>query len=460
MKVLLIMPPCPPGMKYPPGVHPRFFPPLGIGYVASVLEQHGYDVAISDLYLKKWASVFPVLKAADYDIIGITCIFPSRSGVHELIKLIARRQPKAKIILGGPYATVMAERLAAMPEITAVAVGEAETTTPDLLNAIRDGRALDTVKGIVFRDGEKIVKTEARGFIQDLDTVPFPAFHLYDLKSYLKFQPGNFNVVSQFIRDTVFGARWAPVLTTRSCDFHCQFCAVQITCGNKARSRSGKNVADEFELLHKKYGYNDIFLQDAAFPVGSELSRQLCQHLIDRKLKINWATNARADMVTEESLRMMKAAGCSYLLYGLESASPAILKAINKDETLDQIINAVVLSYKAGIDVGVHILVGYPGETDETIAETIRVIKTIKKYIHTLYVRPLMVFPGTHLYNQVIAKGPMREADFFKPSRQFFIPYTSERNWETLDGWRQQIQSAVKPFNFVKRAADFIRSRK
>ena len=157
---------------------------------------------------------------------------------------------------------------------------------------------------------------------------------------------------------------------------------------------------------------------------------------------------------------MMKAAGCSYLLYGMESGSPDILRNLNKDETLEQIIAAVILTKQAGIKVGVHILVGYPGETADTIRETIRVIKTIKKHIHTLYVRPLALFPGTELYRKVVAKGPMCEEDFFKPSRQFFIPYTCEHSWETLDAWRQQIQDEVKPFNFIKRAVDFCKGKR
>lgn len=452
MKVLLMMPPAPPGLSYPAAVHPRFFPPLGIGYIAAIIEKKGYKVRIADLYLQKWETAFPVLKGEDYDIIGITSIFPSRTGVHALIKLAAKMQPRAKIVLGGPFATVMAERLAALPQVAAVVVGEAEATAPELFDAIRDGRPLSGVKGIVYSEGGQVFKTEPRGFIEDLDSLPFPAFHLYDLKSYLKFQPGNFNVVHQLLRDLVSGRRWAPVLTTRSCDFKCQFCAVQITCGSKARSRSGKNVADEFEHLNKKYGYRDVFLQDAAFPVGSELSRTLCESLLSRGLRMNWATNARADMVTRDSLRMLKEAGCSYLLYGMESGSPGILRNIHKQETLEQILEAIVLSREAGINVGVHILVGYPGETEETIAETIRVLKTVRAHIHTLYVRPLMVFPGTELYRQVIADGPLGEDDFYKPSRRFFVPYTGERSWETLNGWTRRIQSAVKPFNFVKQA--------
>ncbi|MCM2267706.1 MAG: B12-binding domain-containing radical SAM protein [Elusimicrobiales bacterium] len=459
MKVLLVMPPCPRGTVYPPGVHPRFFPPLGIGYIASMLEKDGHQVTISDLYLQKWNAIFPVLGAADYDIIGITCIFPSRAGVHDLIELVARRYPRAKLLLGGPFATVMADKLAAIPGVTAVAIGEAELTAAELVNAIRDGRPLSEVKGIAFNEGGRVLRTPPRGYIEDLDTVPFPAFHLFDLKSYRKFQPGNFNVVSQFIRDRFTGARWAPVLTTRSCDFGCQFCAVQITCGNRARSRSGINVADEFELLHKKYGYDNIFLQDAAFPVGGELSRTLCAELIKRKIRVNWATNARADMVTRDTLRMMKDAGCSYLLYGLESGAPEILNTINKSETLEQILAAVELSHKAGIKVGVHVLVGYPGESDATITKTIQVLKGIRKYMHTLYVRPLSVFPGTELYRKVLADGHLTENDFYRPSRQFFINYTVEHKVKTLENWKTRIQEEVKPFNFIKRAADFLKQK-
>lgn len=454
-----MMPPCPQGLTYPAYVHTRFFPPLGIGYIAALLEKQGHEVHIADLYLQKWETAFPALERADYDIIGISSIFPSRTGVHALIKLAAKLRPRAKLLLGGPFATVMADRLAALPQVTAVIVGEGELTAPDLVAAIRDGRPLSSVKGIAYRDGDKVVRTEARGFIQDLDSLPFPAFHLYDLKSYVKFQPGNFNVLSQLFRDITSGRRWAPVLTTRSCDFKCQFCAVQITCGSKARSRSGKNVADEFEHLYRTYGYRNIFLQDAAFPIGSRLCTELCEELIKRGLRINWATNARADLATPESLKLLKRAGCSYLLYGMESGSTRVLGNINKQESLGQILNAIVMSHAAGILVGVHILVGYPGENEESVEETIRVLKTVRKYIHTLYVRTLMVFPGTQLYRDVLASGQMSEEDFYKPSRQFFIPYTGERSWNTLKTWSRKIQGGVKPFNFMKNAYDIFKTR-
>lgn len=457
MKILLIIPSCPPNLSYPPSVHPRFFPPLGIGYIAAVLEKNGCEVTISDLYLKKWSRVYSVLRDKHYDIVGISCFFPSRTGVYSLINLAHKLYPETKIILGGPFATVMADRLAAFPFVTAVVVGEGEVTFLELVNALRDGRNMDTVKGIVFREGNRITRTEPRGYIENLDELPFPAFHLYDLKSYRCFWPGNFNIVSQFIRDKTIGVRWAPVLTTRSCEFQCQFCAIHITSGNKPRSRSGKNVADEFEFLKREYGYETIFLQDAAFPIGSKLSQQLCKNLIDRKIQVHWATNARVDKATKENLRLMREAGCCYLLFGVESGSPDILNRINKKGTLEEIIEVIVMTKEIGIDVGIHIIVGYPGENEHTIDETIKVVKRLKKYIKTLYVRPLAIFPGTELYNDVISQGKMDEDYFLEPSRNFFILYTIEKEGKILYKWKKKIQSRVKPFYFINRTIEIFR---
>jgi len=459
MKILLLMPPCPPGMRYPRSVHPRFFPPLGIGYVASMLERAGHEVTISDLYLCRWSTIYPALDRGEFDIIGVSALFPSRSGVHRSIKLISQRRPKAKIIVGGPFAAVMADRFAANPAVSAVVVGEGEHTFPELVAALRDGSDLAQVKGIVFRRGGEVVRTPPRGFIQDLDSLPFPAFHLFDLKSYQRFWPGNFNVVSQFFRDSTMGRRWAPVLTTRACDFHCQFCAVHLTGGDKARSRSGKNVADEFQYLHDRFGYKNIFLQDAAFPIGSPLSDELCRELLNRKLRIRWATNARADMATSESLRLVKEAGCFYLLFGLESGSPDILGQITKRESLEQITDAVMRAHGLGIQVGIHILVGYPGENDRTIEQTIAVVRRLRPYIQTLYVRPLAVFPGTPLYFRVLAKSRLTEDDFFLPSANFFIFYALEHSPQQLFAWRDRIIAETAPFSLLRRVRDRLQTR-
>ncbi|MFH1338791.1 MAG: radical SAM protein [Candidatus Omnitrophota bacterium] len=454
MKILLIVPPCPPGMTYPSGVHPRFFPPLGIGYIASVLEKNGYEVTISDLYLKKWSSVYPVLQSKRYDIVGISCFFPSRTGIYSLISLVNRLYPQTKIILGGPYPTVMAERLIMLPSVTAVVVGEGERTVPELINALRQGRSLSGIRGIVFREDNQIIRTQPREYIENLDELPFPAFHLYDLKSYQCFWPGNLNIVAQFIKDRIRGARWAPILTTRSCEFQCQFCAVHITGGDRPRSRSGRNVADEFEFLNREFGYQTIFLQDAAFPIGSRLARELCENLLRRKVRIHWATNARADRATKENLRLMREAGCFYLLFGVESGAPGILNKINKKETLEDIVETIIMAKEIGIDVGIHIIVGYPGENEHTINETIKVIRGLKKYIKTLYVRILAIFPGTELYYRVLSQGKMDEDYFFRPSQSFFIPYTIEHDVKTLYKWKRKIQSSIKPFFFLDKVAE------
>jgi radical SAM superfamily enzyme YgiQ (UPF0313 family) len=441
MKIALVMPPFPPNRRFPPGNHPRLFPPLGLGYIAAVLENNGFEVSIHDLYRLKWESIYTCLGSDRFDILGISAIFPSRISMFLLIDLIHKIKPQAQIIIGGPYATVMAEELAAHPFVKAVVIGEGEETFLELAKALREHRDIGGIKGLAYKRDDRVIITEPRKRIENLDELPFPAFHLYDLKSYVRTWPGNLSLLKRAVNHTIKGKRWAPIITTRSCSGNCHYCAIPLTSG-EARSRSGKNVVEEIEFLNKEYGYDHIFFQDASFPIGSSLQKEICTRLIDRDIRVQWATNTGASKATLENLQHMRRAGCCYLLFGVESGSESVLQKINKKETLQQTIDAILLSNKLGIMVGIHIIVGAYGENENTIKETIALIKKMRKYITHLHVRLLCIFPGTGLYNDLLSGGMIMKKNFLNDSDEFFIPYTIEHDISTLLKWKRKILSA------------------
>lgn len=283
MKVLLLMPSLPPGWRKLPGWHRRYFPPLGIGTLGAILEREGHAVRLADLYTRPWHDFERVVAQEDYDLVGMTCLTPSRAAVFSAIEHLRASRPRTRIVLGGPFATALAEGIVERFPVDAVVVGEAEKTMAELVSAMESGASLDTVMGITFRRGRDVVSTGVRPPISDLDSVPWPAYHLYDRAGYVRFLPGNQHAL-QRVRDLVTGERFASLVTTRGCDFACEFCAVHVVHGRGLRKRSPGSVADEMQDLHERYGYRYFFFQDAAFPIGSALGRGLCRELIDRRL--------------------------------------------------------------------------------------------------------------------------------------------------------------------------------
>jgi len=308
------------------------------------------------------------------------------------VEYLRSRRPKTRIVLGGPFATAMAEALVRRCPVDAVAVGEAEETLPELVKAFESGASLEGVKGLVFRRGRDVVRTDTRPPVHDLDSVSRPSYRLYDRNSYARFVPGNQHPL-QRARDLLIGRRFASLAVTRGCDFSCEFCAVHVVHGRGIRRRSAASVADEMQHLHERFGYRYFFFQDAAFPLASDLSRDLCRELTDRGLDLRWAVNVRADGVTEADLRLVREAGCFYLLFGLESASEQVLDNINKQESLSQILDAIRMCRRLGIMVGVHVIVGLDGEDDSTVTKTARLLKSMKA--ETVFVRNAALYPGT-----------------------------------------------------------------
>ncbi|MFH1414978.1 MAG: radical SAM protein [Elusimicrobiota bacterium] len=442
MKILLIMPPCVPGQPFPPGVHSRLYPPLGLGYLASVLEEKGHSVWIADLFSLKWDYVSRVFDGITFDVVGISCLFPSRTSVYLLCDYIRKKFPDTRIVLGGPFITAMAEKILPVTRADAAVVGEGEVTFPEVVDSFEGKKSIKDIKGIAYMEEGRILRTPSREPIKDLDGLPFPAYHLYNRKSYLRYRQGG---ESNRMKPAE-GIRWGSVMTTRSCDYGCNFCAVPASCGDVLRRRSGRNVAEEYELLVKEYGYRGIFVQDAYFPFGTDLYYDLSNEIIKRNIKVYWASNTRADNIDEENIRLAKKTGCCYLIFGVETGSPALLEKMNKGETLEHVENAINLCSKYEIGVGAHIMVGYPGENNKTVDETKQFLKKMKNKITNLNVHILTLFPGTGVYNTLLSNGVIKEEDFLaqtKKSIQLFHLYTYEHRLSRLNKWKKLLYSCL-----------------
>jgi anaerobic magnesium-protoporphyrin IX monomethyl ester cyclase len=394
LKVTLINPP------YPPNVHshPPFIP-LGLAYLGAITEQEGHEVNIIDCQAEKltYETFRDRVSKETPDIIGVTATTLLYKSAMKLIDIAKEAHPNAITMLGGSHGTFWDENaLNEYPTLDIVVRREGEITFKELLNNFQKNISLTNVLGITFRQKDgKIVRTPDRPFIEDLDKLPFPAHHLLPLDDLKR-----------------MGKVLFPLITSRGCVFWCDFCSTVRMFGRGYRWRSPKNVVDEMQLVHDKYGVEQVTFYDDAFSVDRNRVLKICEELHARKLDMTWDCGTRVDMVDRDLLKTMRDAGCIAVWLGVESGSEAILGAMNKKIKLDQ----TRLAYKTAHDVGLmtiaNVVLGFPGETEQTAKETIRFVKELNPDDVGFYVAT--PYPGTPMYDQVIKNGWLRVTDFDK----------------------------------------------
>ena len=394
MKITLVNPP------YPPSVHshPPFIP-LGLAYLGAVAEKAGHDVTVVDCQAEKltYDAFRQRISQIPSEVIGVTATTLLYKSAMQLINIAKDVHPNAVTMLGGSHGTFWDENaLNEYPSLDIVVRREGEATFIELLEELRTESSLDKVLGITFRNKEgKVNRTPDRPFLEDLDALPFPAHHLLPLDSLKR-----------------MGKILFPLITSRGCVYWCDFCSTVRMFGRGYRMRSPKNVVDEMELVHKKYGISQVTFYDDAFTVNRERVVKICEELHQRKLDMMWDCGTRVDMVDRELLKTMHDAGCIAVWLGVESGSEAILGAMNKRIKLNQ----TRLAYKTAHDVGLmtiaNVVLGFPGETEQTARKTINFVKELNPDDVGFYVAT--PYPGTPMYEQVIKNGWLRVTDFNK----------------------------------------------
>lgn len=379
-------------------------PPLGLGYLAGSLLAAGHEVEIIDCFRDGIANerLGGILSEKKPDLIGITVVTSAYPRVMELCKTV-RNCCEAKIILGGPHPTALPEPTLRETGADAVIVGEGEKTITEL--AIH--KDWSKVDGIAYLDkSEKFVKTEPREIENDIDKLPWPAWHLMAPAKYPNSPHG---IISKNFPT-------APIITSRGCPYDCSFCAVNNIWQHKFRRRSPKNVVDEMEYLVKTFGVKEIHIEDDNFTLVREHAEKISQEIIDRKLNISWKcpNGVRADRLDLDLLKLMKKSGCYLLAFGIESGSDAILKRHSKAIDKEKIKGAVRMCKAVGIETQGFFILGLPGETKETIDETTRFSKELE--LDWAYFSIFTPFPGSGLWNELKAETRNIDWSLFKQS--------------------------------------------
>jgi anaerobic magnesium-protoporphyrin IX monomethyl ester cyclase len=360
-------------------------PPLGISILAAITRQNKYDTSILDsiaLRLNKQETVRRILDA-NPDYLGITSTTMAIFNAVDIATEIKKQNKGMKIILGGPHLT--AAPLETMERFDCFDVGvfgEAENTILELLDHLDRKKSLDNVKGLVLKKGKKVMMTEHRPYIKDLDELPLPAWDL--LPNLVKYyQPA---------ADSLYRSPATLLITSRGCPGQCIFCEKSVF-GNLCRAHSAPYVIKMIKYLIDNYGIKDLFIEDDNFLVFKGRMKEVCKTIIDEKIDITWSCMGRVDMVDEETLKLAKQAGCWQINYGCESGSQKILDILNKRVKVEQIEKAVRMTSDAGIGVKGLFMLGNFGETEETIKETMSLVKRIPLTdFHMTYFTPL---PGS-----------------------------------------------------------------
>jgi len=395
MKILLIN----------PRIHTNLSPgsfPLGLGYIGAILKQYGYFVEALDIrgnnYSDNEVEIFLSNNCNKFDVICIGGMITVYLEIQKLILLIKKVRSDIPIIVGGTAASSVPNLLLEKTESDILCLGEGEKTIIEILESLSGNRDLKQVKGIAYRKDGEICINPPRELIQDLDSVPFPLWEIFPMEKYINAQL----IVPRS------GSRGINLISGRGCPFHCVYCYRNF--GNSIRMRSVDNVIDEMKELNKKYGITHFEFQDELFTINKTRVREFCNKIIADKMDITWRCLGRADLVDYDSLVLMKKAGCHWIGYGMESGSQKMLDIMHKNLTVDQIKNAIRISRKAGLEVTGTFMIGFPGESVETINETIHFCKEMKIFNEFFFTVP---YPGTQLYEELIKKGVIKEEEEF-----------------------------------------------
>lgn len=347
--------------------------PIGIYYVAAVLKKHRHEVEVLNWHNlhKSPQRIVETLLEKKPEVIGFSILNANRWGGVEIARIAKKINPKVKIVFGGIGATFLWKHfLAHFPEIDFVVMGEGEYAFLNLVKLIQKGNYnnLKDIKGIAFREGARIRKTKAAPFIRNLDELPIPA-------EYFDYQ---------------------HVVSSRGCPGKCTFCGSPKFWGHKVRFRSPENFVRELELLHSK-GTSFFYFSDDTFTINKKRVIEICRKILEKGLKITWFAISRADYINEEILSWMRKAGCIQISYGVESGSEKMRGLLGKPIRTDHIKQAFALTHGYGILARAYFIYGSPGETWETIQETIDLIKEIRPFVCISYI--LEIYPGTQLYS-------------------------------------------------------------
>jgi anaerobic magnesium-protoporphyrin IX monomethyl ester cyclase len=395
--------------------------PLGLMYLAAVLDKAGYKVEILDAFIANSAprtvgdtveigmphdEIKAEIQRVGPDIVGVANPFSTQVEHAKKVADIAKEvSPKILTAVGGPHVTVMPkEFLEEAKNVDICVIGEGEYTMLDIAKYHAGEMGIEKVEGIGYRQNGEVKLTEPRPFITNLDELPYPAYHLVNMEQYL-------NPVKIEYRS--FKPRALAMITSRGCPHSCCFCSVHLHMGKGFRANSASYVADHIQHVVDNYEVKNIFFEDDNLTFDQKRMETICDQIVERKLKFRWETpnGVRADRLTEGLLKKMKKSGCRSVFFGIESGDQSVSdNIIHKDLDLEKVVEISKICKKIHLKSGGFYIIGFPGEKKENMQKTVDFGLMLKRDydvgMHLLVATPSF---GTKLYEECMKRGYIKE---------------------------------------------------
>lgn len=375
-------------------------PQMTLAYLAGALQRGGHNLKVLDCIADDITTdaLFTMMDEFNPALALINTTTPSINADIEFVGMFKKRRPECFMAVFGTHVTVLHDEIMEKNGfIDCVMLHEPEWAAMNLASALeKGGVAAGGVAGCAVRFNGTLITAPDTAYNDDLDSLGYPAWEYFDKSKYLH---------------PVFNKPYLMVNTSRGCKHNCIFCVASIFYGKTMRYRSIESVLDELENhVIGKFGIRHAWFYADDFTSSPEYVKKLCRGIIDRKIKITWWTNTRVDKNDEEMFRLMREAGCFMLSIGGESGNAQILKRIKKGTKPEFIKNTVNVLRKVGINSLVYFLIGLPGETRETIQETIDFAKEINPDYVEFY--PATPYPGTEFYTIATAENMIADTNW------------------------------------------------
>lgn len=394
------------------------WPPLGIAYLSASLRQAGHCVSFFDCVREGWtaADLERELRGYGPDMAGITTTTPEIQGAVEAATVA--RATARHVIVGGPHLSLLPVETMAHPCFDYAVAGEGEEALPKLIEVLGGKGNIEEVPGLVWRAEGKVVRNP-HAIVPDLDALPFPDRGVIPPRRYERADARR---------------PMATMISTRGCPFTCGFCH-RPPEQRKVRHRSPGLVADEMDRLVKEFGVREIIFCNDMLTVNAAQIEALCREIRRRRLRVHWQGATRVDIVDAALMRLMRESGCTQLKFGVESGSQAILDRMRKGITIKQVRTAFAGAREAGLKTGAYFILGYVGETPETLEATIRLACELRPDYVMFY--PGVPLPGTLFHDDAVSAG-LIDPDYWKGytlgTRSDRLPFLVP----DLDGWLQK----------------------
>jgi len=392
-------------------------PNLGLGYLATCLRKEGHEVTILNCAKEKYTydDFSDYISKTQFDIVGIQMFTYDLNSVKKHTEIIKKMNPNIIIVAGGYHPSGDPQgTLEYLKDVDYAFVGEAEIGFIKFVNMLVKNEINHLeIPGLVYKENNSI-KVNKPEFVEDLDSLDFPAWDIMDPKTFPEAPHGAF--VKSFPS--------APIIITRGCPFQCTFCSGKSITGNKVRKRSVENVIKEIKFLIKNYGVNEFHIEDENFTLHKDLVKEFCETIIQEKLNLSWCCPAgvRLDTLDKDILKLMERSGCHSLAIGIEFGSQRILNLTKKHLTIEKIKEKVALFKDVDIKTSGFFMMGFPGETKEEILQTIKLSKELD--IDRAQFNNFMPLPGSEIYNELKNKGLLKriDADHFFVHDVAYVP--------------------------------------